>query len=329
MAELRRDPVHKNWSIISPRRAKRPNHFNKKQMIGDIKCPFDYGQEGITPAEIFSIRGDGSRPDEPGWKVRVVPNLYSALHYPRQKKYHDLSFYEVDDPLGNCEIIVHTPDHHKKTSEFDHDEMNLVVRTYINRFKEQRSYSDLKYTTIFYNHGERAGASLEHEHSQLYSMSFIPPKVLEEMDNARSYYERNEKCVFCQMLDEEIREDKRVIFRNDHFVAFCPYASIKPFEVWILPMRHCTDFDEQDKEEIASLADILLFVLRNIDEKLHDPPLNFYLHSAPHDFTDEGTYHWHFELFPRITMVAGFELATGTMINVVSPEEAARMITST
>jgi len=160
-------------------------------------------------------------------------------------------------------------------------------------------------------------------------MSFIPPKVLEEMDNARSYYERNEKCVFCQMLDEEIREDKRVIFRNDHFVAFCPYASIKPFEVWILPMRHCADFDEQDEEEIASLADILLFVLRNIDEKLHDPPLNFYLHSAPHDFSDEGIYHWHFELFPRITMVAGFELATGTMINVVSPEEAARMITST
>lgn len=296
-------------------------------MIKDLICPFDYGQEGVTPMEVFSIREDGSKSDEPGWRVRVVPNLYSALHYPREKAYHDLSFYEMDDSLGNCEVIVHTPDHGKKTSEFSQDEMVLVIRTYINRFMAQRGYPDLKYTTIFYNHGEKAGASLEHEHSQLYSMSFIPPKVIRELDNARTYYEQNDKCIFCQMLEVEIRDRKRMVFRNDHFVAFCPYASIKPFEVWILPTQHCADFDEQREEEITSLADVFISVLKNIAEKLHDPPLNFYLHSAPHNFSDKGIYHWHFELFPRITMVAGFELATGTMINVVSPEEAARMIT--
>ena len=326
MTELRRDPVYRNWSVISPRRAKRPNCFDKEKAFESDRCPFDYGHEDKTPAEIFSIRCDGSLPDEPGWKVRVVPNLYPTLHYPKEKEYQDFGFYEMDDSLGNCELIVHTPDHGRKTSEFNRDEMAMVIRAYISRFQAQRNCPDLKYTTIFYNHGERAGASLDHEHSQLYSMSYIPPKILGELDNARSYHEKYGKCVFCRMLEVETAYGERMVFQNDHFAAFCPYASIKPFEVWILPLRHCADFDEQGEEEIASLADILIFVLRNIDEKLHDPPLNFYLHSAPNAFSGKNSYHWHFELFPRITMVAGFELATGTMINIISPEEAAGII---
>jgi UDPglucose--hexose-1-phosphate uridylyltransferase len=180
---------------------------------------------------------------------------------------------------------------------------------------------------ILYNHGRPAGASLEHPHSQLYAIGLQPPSFNDELEGARRFREANAACVFCRTLEDERRARTRVVFENDGFVVFAPYAARTPFETWIMPRRHTASFGDLDlSTEKPALAEALQVTLKALQEGLNDPPFNYFIHSAPLKTNASEAYHWHLELIPKLSTAAGFELGTGMWINVVKPEDSAAFL---
>jgi UDPglucose--hexose-1-phosphate uridylyltransferase len=184
----------------------------------------------------------------------------------------------------------------------------------------------LRYILVFKNHGAAAGATLEHPHSQLIALPIVPEFVREELDGARQHYAVKERCVFCDIVHEEIRDGRRVIQENADMIALAPYAPRFAFETWVLPRRHGSRFEEASRSEYESLARILKVVLQRIDRALESPPFNLIVHTSPFSEDVANEYHWHFEIMPKLTRVAGFEWGTGFYINPTSPEEATQVL---
>jgi UDPglucose--hexose-1-phosphate uridylyltransferase len=184
----------------------------------------------------------------------------------------------------------------------------------------------LRYVMLFKNHGEIAGASLEHPHSQIIALPVVPKRVQEELDGARKYFEFKERCVYCDILRQELKDTERLILETDEFAAVSPFASRFPFETWILPRRHESHFENIREAEVLNLAWVLRSILRKMDRVLEKPAFNMIVHSAPVQEAATEHYHWHIEIIPKLTRVAGFEWGTGFYINPTPPEEAARFM---
>jgi len=328
MPELRKDPIIKRWVIIATERSKRPNDFKKQQdqKTESVFCPFDYGNEHTTPPEIMAFRPANTEKDSPGWWVRVVSNKFPALDPNLKPEKFGHGMYDVMRGFGAHEVIIETPEHDTSMALMPEKQVQEVIWAYLERFKALENDPRIRYVLIFKNHGKEAGASLQHPHSQLIATPIIPKRVVEELEGARDYFGFKERCVFCDIVNQELLEGTRLVEENDDFVAFEPFAARFPFETWILPKKHEYNFGDIDEKEVESFASMLKRVLYRIYKALDNPPYNFMLHSGFSGIEGKNYYHWHLEIVPRLTRVAGFEWGSGFYINPVPPEHAAKYL---
>jgi UDPglucose--hexose-1-phosphate uridylyltransferase len=334
MSELRKDPIVERWVIIAAERGRRPSDFKPEPPAPTSSgCPFDAGMEAKTPEEVFAIRPGGGPPNSPGWEVRVVPNKFPALSTEGDVTHHGIGLLDWMTGVGAHEVVIESPSHDFNFALAPPEHMVLIFNAFIQRLQDLRGDVRFRHVIVFRNHGTTAGASLSHPHSQLIALSITPEAVREKLNAAREYYQRKERCIFCDLIEQEMALPERVIYTNEHFVALSPFAARFPFEVHIFPRRHAYDFTLMNQDQKVGLADCLQFVLRRYNEELSDPPYNLMLQTVPNlvprpgrpDYwgTIQYDYHWHIEILPRLTKQAGFEWGTGFFINPVSPEDAA------
>jgi UDPglucose--hexose-1-phosphate uridylyltransferase len=330
MPELRKDPIVGRWVIIATERARRPHDYQVERDAPRVGlCPFCPGQEDKTPRELLAYRpadGPASRRDAPGWNLRVFPNKFPALMIEGDLDRAGDGVYDRMNGVGAHEVIVETPSHGKSFAQLSQAEIEGVLGAYRERLLDLKRDMRFRYVMIFKNHGSAAGASLEHSHSQLIALPVVPKHVAEEMKGAADYYQYKERCVFCDIVRQELSQRARLVYQNSDFVVIEPYAPKFPFETWVLPRRHRAAFEDCDRGEYAGLADAMRVSLTKLHRALDDPPFNFILHSAPFHDRESASYHWHVEIMPTLSKVAGFEWGSGFYINPTPPEEAARFL---
>jgi len=328
LPELRKDPITHRWVIISTDRAKRPTDFarSRVEIKGNGFCPFCYGNESKTPPEILVYGGNGRVANTPGWNVRVVPNKFPALGIEGSLDRQGIGLFDKMNGIGAHEVIIETPDHRSTLATVSSAQVEQVLWAYRDRMIDLKNDKRFRYILVFKNHGEAAGASLEHTHSQLIALAIVPKQVYEEIDNARRYYEEKERCIFCDIVRQECDDGARLIAENDHCVALAPYAPRFPFETWVLPKKHGSAFEAEPAAVISSAASMLRNMLRRLDQVLDHPPYNYVVHTSPVGDERNEHYHWHIEMMPTLTKVAGFEWGTGFYINPTPPEESARFL---
>jgi len=320
MPEIRKDPVFGRWVIIASERALRPNEF--RTAPGAVhSCPFCAGNEKLTPPTIYKL------PDAKGsWRLRVVRNKYPALTGDVSAENRREGIYDSMDGMGFHEVVIETPEHGLKLEDQPVEAIADVIKTFTLRVKEIKKDQRIKYVMIFKNHGKNAGASLLHPHSQIIAMPMAPLRAKQEIEGAADYFTERGTCVFCDIVKEEAAFKKRVVGENADFLAITPYASRFSFETWILPKAHASHFENTTAEQALALAGILKTTLHKLSASLPDLAYNLIFHSTPLQEPDSLHYHWHIEIMPKLTHVAGFEWGTGFYINTVSPEEAAETL---
>jgi len=329
MPELRRDPVVGRWVIISTERAGRPRDFLRSEggrQSSPALCPFCPGQEHLTPKEVLAYRPQGGEANLPGWTVRVVPHKFPALQVEGELGREGVGFYDRMNGIGAHEVIIETPDHKAQLSDMPLKRVEDVLWAFRDRMVDLKRDRRFRYILLFKNHGVAAGATLDHTHSQLIALPIVPTSVVSELTGCLGHYQQKERCIYCDIIRQELSDGDRVVAENPEFVTISPFASRFPFEMWILPKRHAAYFEESQKTQYELLAPILAESLRRMDRVLNRAAYNFILHTSPlHEKTGEY-YHWHLEIMPKLTEVAGFEWGTGFYINPVTPEEAARFL---
>jgi UDPglucose--hexose-1-phosphate uridylyltransferase len=325
MPELRKDPMSGRWVIISVERGKRPSDFGIR--VSPKKggfCAFCKGNEHTTPPEIMAFRENGTSPNTPGWTLRVVSNKFPALNIEGDLDRVGEGMFDKMNGVGAHEVIIECPDHNMTLSTMPLESVENVLRAFYNRIGDLKKDSRIKYVLVFKNEGDDAGASLEHTHSQLIALPIIPHLVDEEIALAKQYHSYKERCIFCDIIRQESEDKKRIISENDDFIAMAPFAPRSPFETMILPKKHESSF--LPKSNINLLAGILQKTLKQIDNVLDLPPYNMMIHTSPFEEEENEYYHWHIEIIPKLTKIAGFEWGSGFYINPTPPEEAAKFM---
>lgn len=327
MPELRKDPITGRWVIISTDRARRPSDFTRVTVepTGARFCPFCPGHEDKTPPEVLSYHTDGLTHGG-RWSLRTVPNKFPALRVEGDLDRQGEGLYDRMNGIGAHEVVIETPDHMATLSTMEERQVAELLWAFRDRVLDLKKDKRLRYVMLFKNHGEAAGATLEHPHSQIIALPVVPKRVQEELDGARKYFEFKERCVYCDILRQDLKDSDRVILETEEFTAVAPFASRFPFETWLIPRRHESHFENIREAEVANLAWVLRNVLRKIDRVLEKPAFNMIVHSAPVQESTSEHYHWHIEIIPKLTRVAGFEWGTGFYINPTPPEEAARFM---
>ena len=324
MPELRKDPIMGRWVIISTERARRPSDFpHAPEARRGTGCAFCAGHEDQTPSEVLAFRPNGGGPNSPGWSVRVVPNKFPALRIEGDLGRKGEGIFDMMNGVGAHEVIIESPEHEADLAELTEAQIEDVLWSYHDRVHDLKKDPRFRYILIFKNHGAEAGASLEHSHSQLIALPIIPLNVAEELTGASQYYRYKERCVFCDLIRQEYEDRARLVAENEEFITLCPFAPRFPMETWILPKRHGEAFEQLTRHEYRNLARALRDILRRLNKVLHAPPYNYVIHSAPVGDASHGYYHWHLEVMPKLTKVAGFEWGTGFYINPMPPEDAA------
>jgi UDPglucose--hexose-1-phosphate uridylyltransferase len=325
--ELRKDPIIGRWVIINTERGKRPSAFTSVPAKSDpTMCPFCPGNETATPPEVLAYRQPNSEPNRPGWRLRVISNRYPALVIEGSTNREPHGIYDKMAGVGAHEVIIETPDHGRDLVDMSDWEARDVLWAYRERMVDLERDQRFKYILIFKNHGEAAGASLEHSHSQLIATPIIPKRVTEEIEGAKKYFDFKERCIFCDVIRQEIDDHSRLVKDHDAFISFEPFASRFPFETWIIPKTHQSSFLEMSDAEYLTLARCLKDTLARLKYALNNPPLNFILHTRPISRESHEFFHWHFEVIPKLTKVAGFEWGSGFYINPTAPEDAAAFL---
>lgn len=321
MSELRKDPVTNTWVITLNDKDFAPvpgANIPDDLPAHDHLCPFCTGNEDKNGKEILSVKNkDG------GWKVRVIPNNTPYLKVETQLKKQAKGFFDVISGTGANEVIIETPSHNTDFDGLDAGHVLDIVNTYRDRINDLQKDTRIEYMLIFKNRGKRAGSMLWHLHSQLMGLPVIPKKVQEEMDSAKVYFDFKSRCVYCDLVDNEIAMKDRVVRETEHFLLITPYASQACFEMWIIPKKHSSHFHKIDQNQAKDLAAVMKDAITRLNKALNRPSYNYMIHTAPIKAPDLGHYHWHIEILPRVKSIAGFEWGSGFYINPTLPEEAA------
>ncbi len=322
MPELRQNRFNKEWVIIATERAKRPEEMGSKREARHLphyseKCPFCPGNEHMAPPEVMHINGVGD------WQIRVVPNKFSALAREGEPERKITRSQRTMNGVGIHDVIIEGRDHAATTALMSDEQVANIIRCYRTRYLDCAADSRITHITIFKNHGEAAGTSLEHPHSQLIATPVISHQVRDRMYEALRHYDEYGECIFCAVMEEELHSKARLVIVTDHFIALEPFASATPFATQILPRRHMASFGDISDEEIEDLGRVLRKVLAKLYLGLQDPDFNYTIRSAPAENRGVMYYHWYLSIIPRLTRVAGFELGSGMFINTVPPEDAA------
>ena len=317
MSELRRELVTGEWVIIAEDRDKRPYHFSGNDE--EKKCPFCPGNEDMSEEEILRI-GDNSK-----WQLRVIPNKFPVVCPGEQSNVENLYRFSSCEGVGHHELVVETDEHDTPLHKLDNEKVYNVFNAYRIRMKRLISYNQIKYVQIFKNHGQNAGASLPHSHSQIITLPFIPPRVEKELLESEKYYKNNKNCVFCDIIKKETQTKERLLCENEKFISVINFAPRFAYETWIIPLKHNNRYHLADDETLKFFVSIFIKTMKMLCAVLGEFPYNLVLHTGPSD-ASQNYYHWHLEIIPRVTYHAGFEISTGAYINDISPEEVAKII---
>ncbi|UCD55163.1 MAG: galactose-1-phosphate uridylyltransferase [Candidatus Omnitrophota bacterium] len=326
MSQLRRDPITGRWIIVNYEKVVEPEEFSFERAVksnNTKKCPFCPGNEHMTPPEIVAHRNIGA-PNTPGWTIRVVPNKYPALEIKGDLNKQGIGVFDRMNGIGAHEVIVDIPHHMRDVADISDEQAEEIIWSYISRNTDLRKDKRFKYILIFRNYGKSAGASLEHPHSQLIALPIVPKRVNEELNSSLEYYNYKDRCVFCDILVQELSDKERIVEENDFFISFCPFVSRFPYEMWIMPKRHESHFTSLQKEEVKPLGTILRNSMKKLKKLLNNPPYNYIIHTSPINGFEKEYYHWHIEIMPKLVNVAGFEWGSGFYVNPIPPEVAAR-----
>jgi len=313
MPKLRQNIITGDWVVISPERAKRPEDFitaatPKRQSKAD--CPFCiYGKKSAYKK--FNLKEAETE------NVYVIPNKFPAFVLEDEILEEGGDFYPSYKSLGEHEVIV-LKNHDIELRDLSAKVFLELLTVYQNRIIVHNKNPIVEYAFVIHNYGPEAAASIEHPHSQIFSPSIIPSYIEKELKGALGFYKENKKCVFCHLIEEEKKQNVRIVEENDDFIAFCFFAARFPFEIWLLPKRHSARFETISKKEKLSLVKIMKTIFSTLNHALNDPSFNFYIHNAPA-----------IEILPRVSKFGGYELGSGMVIDVVSPEHAAEFLRST
>jgi len=327
MPEYRQNLATKEWVVLATERAKRPSDFRKKEKESkeptssyNKKCPFCKGNEAQTTESLYAY------PSESDWQVRAVANKYAALDPSLSPKRMEKGAFLAVEGFGRAEVVIEHPQHNANPATMSQEEIINILKAYRSRQFELSKDDKINLVTIFRNHGYRAGTSLIHPHSQIIATPIVPPHVRDPMRQAVLYFDTKGECVYCKMVNEELKQKERIIFESNNFVAFCPYAARSPFECRIYPKRHMASYIWVDDDEIADLAEVLRLLLSALYFGLDDPDYNYIIRSSP--VGDENTrhLHWYMVIVPKISIPAGFEIGSGIYINSMAPETCASFL---
>jgi UDPglucose--hexose-1-phosphate uridylyltransferase len=325
ISELRQDLVSGDWVVIATARGKRPDDFvsQKREMIEEDPnktCFLCHPEETEQEADTLIYNTENG-----DWSLRVFPNKFPAFQRAGEIRHFEEGPYFGMDSVGYHELIV-PRDHKKQIALMNKMEVAEILDAYQERYIDLMNQKSVNYIEIFHNHGKEAGATAVHPHSQLVAIPVISPYVKLELDGAEEYYKTNKDCVFCAMAQWEAESQDRVIFENEEFIVFCPFASRAAFETWVVPKKHKPYFERMSDKEKIQAAEALQATLGKIYKALDDPAYNFYIHTSPCDGKDYPHYHWHIEILPRTSIWAGFELSTGIEVSSIEPEKAAEYL---
>ncbi|HEX5470099.1 MAG TPA: DUF4921 family protein [Gaiellaceae bacterium] len=310
--ELRRDPVSGRWVVIAPARARRPGASKAAHAELDddaAGCPFCAGRESVTPPETFALGPPGRPADAPGWWVRVVPNKFPAFG-PWSEEGNRDGLLTRKAALGRQEVVVHSPRHVRTLADLTGREIEHVAEAWQNRALAAREQG-FAYVQVLVNEGRAAGASLAHSHSQLVWLEEEPPLVAEE----RATEEADGGCILCRVLAEELEHRIRIVDERDGLLLLCPFAGRQPYEMLVAP-RECAR-DPFSGGELAAAVRLVAEGVRRLRVAEGPTPVNAWLHASGH---------WHIEVVPRLSVLAGLELGAGYYVNTLAPESAAGVL---
>lgn len=325
---LRCDDLTGRIIVVASERAHRPKCTSKK----GAECPFCEGREHMTPPEVYAYPAGNRLPDSKGWKVRVVPNKFPAFRDCKT----DCSYEEwLSDSTcdrktraakGFHEVVIHSPAHDKNIDEMEDREFLPVMEAVLQRRNHLMSNPNIEYVSVITNCGEASGASLEHPHSQIFAMDFVPPSIKKRLDFLKAHYLNRGKCFFCEEAAKETGHSQRIVLNGNNFLVYAPYASEFPYMIRILPKRHVSDIESlKDLEGFHEAVSLSIVGLKRI---FGNPDYNIIYHFPPKEkpgsnISLDNTYHWYAELIPRVSTIAGFEIGCGVMINIFPPEGVA------
>jgi UDPglucose--hexose-1-phosphate uridylyltransferase len=331
--EVRIDPLSGHRTIVAGERSRRPGGEPRCEPAAPIdpeQDPFAEGHEDRTPPELYAVRPGGGPPNSPGWTVRVVPNLYPALD-PRAEG--DTPALEAEPGQGGRgapelfvklpatgahEVVINGPQPVLSLADLPSSQVAAAVEVWRERM---RAHADSAYLQLIVNERREAGASLPHTHAQLYALDFVPAAVARERERSAAYTTRTMGgSLLGDLVAEEVRRGDRVVAIDDEAVLLAPFASRLPFQLMLAPRVPRPRFEEDGPSGAALLHDGLQRLARRLGA---NPPLNLWVRTAPRG---ADQFCWRIDVMPRLTHLAGLELSTDLNLNIVAPEDAARLL---
>jgi UDPglucose--hexose-1-phosphate uridylyltransferase len=329
MSEIRQDPTTKEWVIIAPERAKRPQHMPRTIPADELpnwdkSCPFCPGNETQTPDEVMRIPAASK---DAKWDVRVVPNQFAALNMEgsplRTEEGH---LFRKMDGIGIHEVIIESPSHNIPMALMPYEQVEKILIAYQQRYNILKRNRQLKYITIFKNHGWASGTSLIHPHSQMAATPIAATYYRRKFDVAVDYYDDTGKCLYCDLINEELKKGDRIVVDAPDFIVLHPYASRVAYESWIIPKNHCATFGLFPSTKLGALSRVLKNILFYLYRGIDNPAFNFMFDTSTTEDEEDPYYHWHIRIVPRLTTIAGFEMGSGMYINTSVPEDTAQIL---
>lgn len=327
--ETRQDRITKQWVACAPARSTRPQKTSSPTPDHDPTddtavegCPFCPGHEEKLPQVLWQLDASGDRP----WQTRVVPNKFPALTLKDQPEHQTCGLYETRRSYGQQEVVIDTPHHHQELAQMSVSQVDAVLQTYLLRYNTLRQADPPLIPFIFRNHGARAGASIAHPHSQIIATHFAPPRIEREEAAAHERFVEEGECPYCEMIMDERAAESRMVYANEAFVLFVPFAARVPYEMWILPRTHEPEFGRLTESDRAALAPVLHEAVSRLYDRLDAPAYNFYVRTALEYESDAPYLHWSLRIEPRTTVQAGFERSTGMQVNPSIPERDAAVL---
>ena len=336
--QFRRDPITGIWSIIlegeyDANDLVKHTHLRPDSGSEGKTSQYDSGSEGETAPEIFAIRNDGSQSNQPGWTVRVLPMAQPFLQIFGDLNSRGIGLYDVLDGIGAHELVIESPTAGPQMHDMELQQIQDVLLAYRARILDLKRDTRFRYVMVHKNYGEGDGDLRFHAHSHIIATPITPARVKIELMNQMEHFKFKERCLFCDIIFQELSDEERVIYENDKFVALSPFASRAPFSVWILPKTHETFFEWNN--DYSHLAEALKGILLKITKILKGPNFVMVLHTGPNTATGvergywqtlEKDYHWYIEITPRFRTFTSFEIGSGFQVNVVAPERATQIL---
>lgn len=327
MSEMRYNPITLDWVIMASARAMKPNDYSRPKTPRPAKperregCPFCVGSESLTAQEIHRVDDSAGE-----WLIRVVANKFPAFVPAEELQRRTRGTFRCMTAAGSHEVVIDSPRHNASPASMPVGELRRLLGVYRDRYRSLAENPHVQSIVIFKNHGERAGTSLEHPHSQIIAAPVVSCQVEARLQEARRYHSETGDCLYCRVLADELEAGERIVQATDHFVAFVPYAALSPYHLWIFPKVHTPSFGSAGGEMLDSLAEILSRQLRALSLGLDDPDYNLLVRSAPAGAVHSPYYHWYIAIVPRVSHLAGYELGSGTYINSLRPEDCAETL---